>query len=89
MERKIARKEKSIKFKILTIPLIIIFIVVALISAIAIQVAQAKIMDQVKADGTNLGNQIAKQVGNNSSSIDALNESINTRIRTLRKLYCK
>ena len=40
-------------------------------------------MDQVKADGTNLANQIAKQVGNNSSSIDALNESINTRIRTL------
>ena len=85
MERKITPKEKSIKFKILTVPLSIIFIIVALISTISILVAKSKIMDQVKTDGMNLAEQIARQVGNNTVSLGALNDSIETRVKTLGK----
>lgn len=85
MKKKLAGKEKSIKFKILTVPLIIVFIVVTLISAVAIQIAKSKIMAQLQADGMSLANEIASEVGKNSSSMDALNESIDTRIRTLGK----
>ncbi|KZL92086.1 methyl-accepting chemotaxis protein [Clostridium magnum] len=85
MERKVSMKEKSIKFKILTVPLIIIFIVASLISVIAIKIAQATVMNQLKGDGTNLANGVAKQVGNNAISLGTLNESIESRIKTLGK----
>lgn len=85
MKRRNSMKEKSIKFKILTVPLAIIFLGAAFISGIAIKIAQSKIMDQLKGDGVNLANIVGKQVGNNTISLGTLNESIETRIRTLGK----
>lgn len=85
MKRKVSLKEKSIRMKILTVPLLIIFIVVAVISVIAIKIAQSKVMGQLQVDGVNLANGIAKQVENNTVSIGTLNESIETRIKTLGK----
>jgi methyl-accepting chemotaxis protein len=76
-------KSKSIKFKVRTIPLIIILSVIVLISTLSIVETKSKLMEQMKIDGTNIGKQISSEMGKNSSSMDALNESIETRIRTL------
>lgn len=75
--------KKSIKAKILIIPLVITFIVIALISTVSITEIKMKLMGQMEADALNLANEITSEVSNNNISMDALNESIEERIRTL------
>lgn len=77
------KKKISIKLKILTVPLTIMFIVVAIIATVAITIARGKIIGQMKNDGANMANQLASEFGKNSAAIDTLNESIDTRIKTL------
>ncbi len=83
MEKKEKLKGKSIKFKILSIPIVIIFSVIALVSAVAIVQTRMNLIQQMKTDGLNLGNLISNEMEKNSSAMDALNESIEVRIKTL------
>ncbi len=83
MNELLENKSKSIKFKVLTIPLIIIFSVIVLIATVSIAETKSKLIEQMKIDGTNMGKQISSEMGKNSSSMDALNTSIETRIKTL------
>ncbi|NMM64705.1 HAMP domain-containing protein [Clostridium sp. P21] len=83
MNKNFVTKGKSIKFKILTIPLTIIFLVIVLISGLSIVEVKSKLMEQMKTDGTNIAKQISGEMGKNSVSMDLLNDSIETRIKTL------
>lgn len=79
----VGKFKNSIKFKVLIIPISIIFVVIAAIACVSIGIAKNKIVLQMKADGMSIANQIASQLERNNSSIDELNSSIDTRIRTL------
>ena len=81
--KNVGKFKNSIKFKVLTIPISIIFVVIAAIACVSIGIAKNKIVLQMKTDGMSIANQIASQLERNNSSIDELNSSIDTRIRTL------
>lgn len=83
MKENLKLKTKSIKAKILIIPLMITFIVIVLISAAFITEIKVKLMSQMKDYGANLASEITSEISNNNTSMDALNESIEERIRTL------
>lgn len=75
--------KSSVKSKILLIPIIIIFIIIAIIACVSIGIAKNKILLQMKSDGMTIANHIGGEMERNNISIDELNESIDTRIRTL------
>lgn len=83
MNEKLWKKKESIKFKILTIPLCIMLIVITAISILTIGIFKTKLLERMEGDGINLCKQIANQVNNNNSAMISLNESIEERIRTL------
>ncbi|OFH97966.1 methyl-accepting chemotaxis protein McpC [Clostridium acetireducens DSM 10703] len=76
-------KNKSIKFKVLTTPLCILFLVISIISLTAISIAKSKLVKQMKIDGINLATQISRQVSKNSQSMKVINNDIELRIHTL------
>lgn len=73
----------SIRMKILVIPMILMFISIAIIASVSIVTVKNSVMSQMESDGVNLANRISKDVENNSTATDNLNESIEDRIRTL------
>lgn len=75
-------KSNSIRFKVLTIPLIIIFLVIAIISTTAVLISKNKLISQMNSDGMNIGNQIANQVSTSNAAMELLNENIEATIRT-------
>lgn len=77
------KNNTSIKVKILFIPIIIMFIIIAIIASASIGISRNKILSQMESDGINMANQIAKNMGKNKAATDSLNESIDERIRTL------
>lgn len=83
MKHKLQSSQKSIKFKILMIPIIIILAIVISISIAAINLIKTRLTSQVNENGINLANQISKQVEKSSSAVTMLNEVIEARIRTL------
>ncbi|MFU0823616.1 methyl-accepting chemotaxis protein [Clostridium sp.] len=83
MKRKLQSKQGSIKFKIFVVPLITILAIVAFISVAAINLIKVRLTNQVHESGINLANQITQQVEKSSSAVSALNEVIETRIKTL------
>ncbi|WP_187296343.1 methyl-accepting chemotaxis protein [Tepidibacter mesophilus] len=76
-------KLDTIRFKILTIPLIIMFIIISTISFININISKTRLIDQMELDGINLANQIFNQIQNNDQSIQIINESIEDNIRNI------
>ncbi|WPC43103.1 methyl-accepting chemotaxis protein [Clostridium sp. JS66] len=83
MDKSFLSKSKSIKFKVLIVPLIIIFLVIFSISTLCIFEIKSKLIRQMEVDGTSLAKQISSEMGKNSNSMDLLNSSIETRIKTL------
>ncbi|MCT4508252.1 MAG: methyl-accepting chemotaxis protein [Tepidibacter sp.] len=77
------KKFRSIRFKILTIPLIIMFIIISTISFININISKTRLIDQMKLDGIDLANQVFKQIKNNDEAISIINESIENDIRNI------
>jgi methyl-accepting chemotaxis protein len=75
-------KKSSIKFKILSIPLMIVFFVIAAITIVSIIISQNSLTKQMKTDGMNLANQIQSQVEINNKAMDSINQSISDKIRT-------
>jgi methyl-accepting chemotaxis protein len=76
------KKKGSIKFKVLTIPLIVVFVVIVAITAVAITISQKSLMQQMQTDGLNLAKQIKSQVEIDSEAMDSINQSISDKIRT-------
>lgn len=78
------KKEKrgSLKFKILSIPLIMVFLVTVTVSAVSIIISQKSLMKQMESDGVNLAHQIKFQVETNNEAMDSINQSISDKIRT-------
>ncbi|MBU3209487.1 methyl-accepting chemotaxis protein [Clostridium algidicarnis] len=77
------KKTKSIRFKILTVPIIIIFIIIACLTSGSVIISKSKLLSQMEVDGSNIGTQISKQVENNSLALDILNETIDDKIKNL------
>ncbi|PAB59552.1 methyl-accepting chemotaxis protein [Anaeromicrobium sediminis] len=76
-------KNTSIKFKMLTIPLILLFIVMLSISIVTIQITKNKLMDQMKSDGIDLAKQISYEMERSSVTVDMINENVENRIRNM------
>ncbi|SHH32354.1 methyl-accepting chemotaxis protein [Tepidibacter thalassicus] len=81
--------KNSIKFKILTVPLMIMFLVVTLISVSTINISRSRLINQMKIDGINLAHQIAKQIQKSDDTMDIIDNSIEDKIRTLGKFLSK
>lgn len=75
--------KNSVSVKILGIPMAVMFIIITVMASASISISRNKIISQMQADGISIGSQISKSVEKNSNSIEALNESINDRVRTL------
>jgi methyl-accepting chemotaxis protein len=76
------KKKSSIKFKILAIPLISIFISIAIVTINCIMIVQNTLVNQMETDGVNLGKQIQSQIEINNKSMESINQSISDKIRT-------
>jgi len=76
------KKKSSIKFKILAIPLISIFIAITIITIVSIVITQNSLINQMETDGVNLGKQIQSQIEINNKSMESINQSISDKIRT-------
>jgi methyl-accepting chemotaxis protein len=74
---------KSVKFKILAIPLTAIFIAILVISGGVISITKNKMMEQMEYDGMIVANQAASQLQMSSSALDIINSNIENNIRTL------
>lgn len=74
---------RSVSFKILVVPMIIMFVIIMTIAAVSVITSRNKILSQMKSDGINMANQISKDTEKNNSAVDSLNESIDNRIETL------
>ncbi|MCY6960592.1 methyl-accepting chemotaxis protein [Clostridium brassicae] len=85
MSKKRLLKYKSIKGKVLTIPLLIIFIIVMLTSILAIYISKSKLLVQIQQDGINLAQQVSNQMGKSNMAMDTVNQSIEGQIRDLGK----
>ncbi|MEY8000650.1 methyl-accepting chemotaxis protein [Clostridium sp. Mt-5] len=76
-------QKTHLKFKILSVPMIMIFIIIVAIASISIWTAKSKVIDQMQVDGMMMTNQISDSMTNNAESTKTLNSSIETRISTL------
>ncbi|WP_160685538.1 methyl-accepting chemotaxis protein [Clostridium sp. C2-6-12] len=76
------KKKGSIKFKILAIPLISIFICITIITISCIMIIQNSLINQMKTDGINLAKQIQSEIEINNKSMESINQSISDKIRT-------
>jgi methyl-accepting chemotaxis protein len=76
-------RKTHLKFKILSVPVIIIAAVIILISAASVWIARNKIVSQMENDGMMMANQISNDMTNNQETMKTLNGSIETRIITL------
>ena len=79
---KMTERKGSIKFKILSIPLIIIFFSITVITIISIIISKNSLMKQMETDGMNLANQISISSRNNNEAMESINQSISDKIRT-------
>ncbi|MHC6180417.1 methyl-accepting chemotaxis protein [Clostridium sp. JNZ X4-2] len=77
------KQKTHLKFKILSIPMIIMAVVIVLIASISIGIAKSKVIAQMETDGMMMTKQISDSLANNTDSIKNLNGSIETRISTL------
>ncbi|AWK51687.1 methyl-accepting chemotaxis protein [Clostridium beijerinckii] len=80
MEKK--EKKGSIKFKILSVPLILVFLAISAIAIVSIIISQNSLMKQMETDSMNYANQIKSQVEINNKAMESINQSISDRIRT-------
>ena len=80
---KLKKYIQSIRFKILTVPIIIIFVIITCIASGSVIISKSKLLSQMEVDGSNIGTQISKQVENNSLALDILNETIDDKIKNL------
>ncbi|MHC1684334.1 MAG: methyl-accepting chemotaxis protein [Clostridiaceae bacterium] len=76
------QKKKSIKFKVLSIPLAIIFCVIAIITSISMAISKNSLMNQMEADAISLTNQIQSQIEINNEAMSSINQFISDKIRT-------
>ncbi|OFI05889.1 methyl-accepting chemotaxis protein McpA [Clostridium acetireducens DSM 10703] len=76
-------KNRSIKFKVLTVPLSIFVIVLLLICTLSSIMIKERLLNQVKTEGTHLGTVISSQMTKSSKAVDVIDENIEDRIITL------
>ncbi|AVP55630.1 hypothetical protein K144313037_16820 [Clostridium tetani] len=76
-------KNGSIKFKILVIPIIIMFAIISAITFGAVIITKSKLIYHIKIDALNLSTEISKQIERNNSTMNALNEFLESKIQTL------
>ncbi|WP_051412233.1 methyl-accepting chemotaxis protein [Halonatronum saccharophilum] len=72
---------KSIKFKIVVIPIILLLVGILVVSLVSLFFMRASLLDQMREEGYNLSNQIISQIEDNNNSLDTVNELIEDKIR--------
>ncbi|SNT07172.1 methyl-accepting chemotaxis protein [Anaerovirgula multivorans] len=76
----LGKRKKSIKFKLLILPLILVFIAIAGIGSISSNFMKNSLYNQMREDGFMLGDQIAKQMELASISLETINEMLGDKI---------
>ncbi|WP_408956140.1 methyl-accepting chemotaxis protein [Natroniella sp. ANB-PHB2] len=72
---------KSIKFKIVGIPIILLLIAILVVSIIALQFMRSSSLEQKREEGYNLSNQIIGQIEDNNNSLETVNELLEENIK--------
>ncbi|MBU3143308.1 hypothetical protein [Clostridium sp. CF012] len=83
--KKRARKS-SIKVKLITIPLVVMFIGITVIGVVSSWSVRASLLEQTKGDGMLLANKIVSQVINNKQSLKTINTMLEEKIKTAAKI---
>jgi methyl-accepting chemotaxis protein len=85
MKMKKVRKS-SIKTKLIMIPLVVMFISIAIIGVISSLSLRSSLLKQTKSDTVLLANKVASQVANNKLSLRTINTMIEDKIRTAENI---
>src|SRR3712207_1105024 len=81
--REIMKKTKSIKTKILVIPMIVMIIMVTLISAIAIKVTSEKMLRQTKIGALSVCKQLADKISENKSYSNIIEDMLKNKLMSI------
>ncbi|MCB2296532.1 methyl-accepting chemotaxis protein [Clostridium tagluense] len=86
MKLKKRTKKSSIKVKLITIPLLLMFIAITVIGVVSSWSVRSSLLQQKESEGIFLANKIATQVINNRQSLKTINTMLEEKIRTAAKI---
>lgn len=79
-------RKASIKIRLIMIPLVVMFISIAIIGVISSWSLRSSLLKQTNADAILLANKVASQVVNNQLSLRTINTMLEEKIRTAAKI---
>ncbi|MCB2317802.1 methyl-accepting chemotaxis protein [Clostridium tagluense] len=79
-------RKSSIKIKLITIPLAVMFIAITVIGVVSSWSVRSNLLKKTKDDGVLLANKIVSQVINNKQSLKTINTMLEEKIRTAAKI---
>ncbi|MEG0775817.1 MAG: hypothetical protein RR409_21085, partial [Clostridium sp.] len=82
---KVKERNVSITRKILTIPLVIIFTCIFLITSVTSYILRKNMHDQMKVDGLNLAREVGSKIKYNSSAIEMINKTMDSKLMVALK----
>lgn len=87
MKRNTRAKERNVSItrKILTIPLVIIFTCIFLITSVTSYILRKNMHDQMKVDGLNLAKEVGSKIKYNSSAIEMINKTMDSKLMVALK----
>ncbi len=74
-------KQRSIKFKLIVLPLILVFLAISIIGVSTSYLVRDNLIDSKRQSGLELINQIKARVGDNNNSLDNINEMLESDMR--------
>ena len=75
-------KSGSIKFKLIALPLVLVFLVITIIGASSSLLVRNNLLEAKKESGFELLDQIIERVGDNTAAVKSLNENMEDTLRT-------
>lgn len=74
-------KQRSIRFKLIVLPLILVFLAISIIGVSTSYLVRDNLIDSKRQSGLELINQIKARVGDNNNSLDNINEMLESDMR--------
>ncbi|HYE84523.1 MAG TPA: methyl-accepting chemotaxis protein [Clostridia bacterium] len=75
------KRHNSIKIKLIAIPLVLVFIAVLTIGAMSSYLIRTSLIDQMRASGYTMADQIVSKIQSNAGSLEMVNEMIEDKLR--------
>jgi methyl-accepting chemotaxis protein len=80
-KQRLASKKTTIKFKLIVVPLVVVFIALVVIGGISSWFMRQSLLDQMREDGLALAKQVVEQAENNTLSLKIINSMLEDKIR--------